>query len=271
VGHSLPSVFFFALVYIDTAEKSQDQILPRVWLMNWLLVFPSSMACIITITHSNHVTNMIRNVRNGIQQPLPYLLVRLLQVPMIFLLSVCSVTIGGFAICGWNKQKYPIIVTVHALTLLTFEFVAEFFSLLFPNFALSLLTFIGTWFASFLFCGLHLKDFNVMWPIRVFCHILPIRYGARTIAYEEFIGTEYNGAEYCDPESDLHCWEGGYRCDEGTCFGKSGKQILSTLNVYIDLYDSEDRTAVSICILLTSCVFLKLLYVLRVLWVVKYG
>jgi len=263
---------FFALVYIDTADKNQEQVLPSLWLQSWLLCFPCCMACIIIFKHCQDTISLTRNVRNGIQHPIPYLVARLLQVPVMFLFSICCITIAGYAMCGWDKQKYPIVVTLHALTLLAFELLAEFCALCSQHFAVSMLLFIGIWFASFLFCGLVVKDLNVMWPLRLLCHILPLRYGQKSIAYEEFIGREFSGAEYCDPVSDLQCLRGGYKCSDATCFGITGKEVLDGLHVIIDLYSSEDDTTVTcICILLIFCAVLKLIYILRVLWIVKYG
>jgi len=262
---------FFALVYIDTSNKNQEQILPTLWLQSWLLCFPCCMACILIVKHCQDTIAMTRNVRNGIQQPIPYLVARLLQVPVMFLFSICCVTIAGYAICGWNKRKYPIVITLHALTLLTFELLAEFFSLFSQNFAVSMLYFIATWFASFLFCGLVVKDENVMWPLRLLCHILPMRYGQRAIGYEELIDIEFSGAQYCNITNDLLCPPMGFKCTGETCFGITGKEVLDSVHVLVDLYSSEDKTTISISILLVTCIILKSLYVLRVLWLVKYG
>jgi len=262
---------FFALVYIDTANKNQEQILPSLWLQSWLLCFPSCMACIIIFKHCEDTISLTRNVRNGIAHPLPYLVARFLQVPMMFLLSICCVTIAGYAICGWEEGKYTTVVTLHALTLLAFEFMAEFCALCSQNFAVSMLLFIGIWFASFLFCGLVVRDENVMWPLRLLCQILPLRYGAKSIAYEEFIDREFSGAQSCNPEIDMQCIY-GYKCSGTACFGITGRQVLDGLHLMIDLYSSEeDTTRESAFILLTFCASVKLMYILRVLWIVKYA
>jgi len=261
---------FFALVYIDTAKKSQEQILPSLWLQSWLLCCPCCMACVIILKHCQDTISLTRNVRNGIQHPLPYLLARLLQVPMMFILSICSLTVAGYAICGWAKEKYITVLTAHALTLLAFELVAEFCALWSQNSAISMLFFIGVWFASFLFCGLVVRDLNVMWPLRILCKILPIRYGQKAIAYEEFIGRKFSGAQYCDPERDMHCLN-GFECSGSVCLGITGTEVLDSLSHAFDLYSSdEDTTIESVFILAIFCATVKLMYILRVLWIVKY-
>merc|ERR1719193_17167 len=136
---------------------------------------------------------------------------------MMFLLSICSLSVAGYAICGWAKEKYINVISTHALTLLAFELTAEFCALWSQNFAVSMLLFIGIWFASFLFCGLVVRDENVMWPLRLLCQILPLRYGAKSIAYEEFIDREFSGAQSCNPEIDMRCIY-GYKCSGATCF-----------------------------------------------------
>jgi len=261
---------FFALVYIDTGNKNQEQILPSLWLQGWLLCCPCCMACIIIFKHCQDTISLTRNIRNGIQHPLPYLVARLLQVPMMFLLSICSLSVAGYAICGWAKEKYINVITAHALTLLAFELTAEFCALWSQNFAISMLLFIGFWFASFLFCGLVVRDVNVMWPIRILCKILPLRYGQKAIAYEEFIGREFSGAQYCDPDRDTHC-HNGFKCSGSSCLGITGTEVLDSLIQVFDLYSSdEDTTIKSVFILLIFCAAVKLMYILRVLWIVKY-
>jgi len=261
---------FFALVYIDTANKNQEQILPSLWLQGWLLCCPCCMACIIILKHCQDTISLTRNVRNGIQHPFPYLAARLLQVPMMFLLSICCITVAGYAICDWNKEKYLTVITMHALTLLAFELMAEFCALCSQNFAVSMLLFIGLWFASFLFCGLVVRDVHVMWPLRLLCEILPLRYGQKSIAYEEFIDRQFSGAQYCDPVNDMHCLN-GIKCNGAACFGITGKQVLDNLNHILDLYSADEGTTrESIYILLIFCVVVKLMYILRVLWIVKY-
>merc|ERR1719419_2090677 len=142
---------------------------------------------------------------------------------MVFLFSCSSLIFGGYILCNWRWEKFPIVFVLHGLTMLTFELMAELFSLVTPHFVVGMLVFIGTWFAAFLFCGLNVKDENVMWPLKALCYLMPIRYGTRSIAYEELAGTVFTGAEECTYPTDNMCREEGFYCPEGgPCFGITG-------------------------------------------------
>merc|ERR1719320_1062765 len=93
IAFALMSVFF-ALVYIDSKDRDQEQVLSRMWLILWLSGVPSAMACVLVFSHNEATINMTRNVRNGIMRPVSYLVARLLQIPMMLLFSICSVSLG---------------------------------------------------------------------------------------------------------------------------------------------------------------------------------
>merc|ERR1719334_2647089 len=99
--------------------------------------------------------------------------------------------------CNWSWAEYINFVLLHSLTLLTLEVQAELLAILFPNFALGMLTFMGLWFAEFLFAGLLVRDEDVMWPLRALTYILPMRYGVQAMVYTEYINTAFSGAETC--------------------------------------------------------------------------
>merc|ERR1719317_530129 len=117
-----------------------------MWLLLWLIGVPSCMACVVVFGHWQDTVNMSRNVRNGVMRPFPYLTAKLLQLPMRLLFSICSVAVGGYAMCNWYGPSFFIIVFLHAITMLTHELTAELLSVLVPNFALGMLAFMGIWF-----------------------------------------------------------------------------------------------------------------------------
>jgi len=92
---------FFSLVYIKSRDRNQDQVLARLWLLLWLSACPTSMACVQVFVHSKDIINLSRNVRNGIQHPIPFVVARLLQLPMMIIFSVCTLTIGAYLMCNW--------------------------------------------------------------------------------------------------------------------------------------------------------------------------
>jgi len=260
---------FFGLVYIDSSANQQGQVLTKLWLQAWLVCVPCCMACVLIYGHSQSVIDMRRNARNDIIHPVAYLVAELLQVPMVFLFSCNSLIFGGYMLCNWRWEKFHIVFVLHGLTMLSFELMAELFSLVTPHFVVGMLAFIGTWFAAFLFCGLNVNDEKVMWPLKALCYLLPIRYGTRSIAYEELAGTVFTGAEECTYPTDYMCRPEGFYCPEGgTCFGITGEQVLDSLHENLVIYSSNDETSESILFLFLFCLVIKALYVMIFLWVV---
>ena len=46
-----------------------------------------------------------------------------------------------------------------------------------PNMIVPLLGYINLWFSAFLFCGMFVAIDDVIWPLRVFCYVLPLGWG----------------------------------------------------------------------------------------------
>jgi len=262
---------FFALVYIKSAERNQDQVLPRLWLLVWLISVPSCMACVLIFGHAMDILNLYRNVRNGIMHPLPLLVSRLLQLPMMLVFSICSVTIGGYFMCNWTPEKYYIIVIIHAITLTCMELLAELLAVITPHFSVGMLAFMGVWFAQFLFGGLLTKDEDVMWPMRIICYILPLRYGTKAMVYEEYIDSIYQGVLPCNATSDPWCYPGGYKCDTLACYGETGKEVLDSMNINFRLISSTNQTTQCITYMLIFAISIKVLYIMRIMWILKYN
>ena len=64
------------------------------------------------------------------------------------------------------------------------------------------LNYMQAWFMSFLFCGIMVAEEDVIWPFRVLCYVLPLRWGMATMGWIEFSkDSTYAGALPCGPES----------------------------------------------------------------------
>jgi len=222
------------------------------------------MACVQVFVHSMDIINLKRNVRNGIQHPVPFLFSRLLQLPMMLIFSICGMSVGGYLMCNWNPAKYWIVVSINALTLLSFELFAELVAASTSHFAIGVQGFLGYWFSSFLFCGVLVRNEDVIWPLKILCYILPFRYGLTSMVHEEFIDSKFEGAERCNPSADLGCRAQGYKCKTRACFGETGAEVLDTLHVHFSSFSSKDETETCIMWLLVFCVTIKVLYISRI-------
>jgi len=45
-----------------------------------------------------------------------------------------------------------------------------------------MLNFLQVWFTSFLFAGVVIPESMVIWPFRIFCYIMPLKWGISSIA-----------------------------------------------------------------------------------------
>merc|ERR1712232_539877 len=114
------------------------------------------------------------------------------------------------------------------------------------------------WFASFLFSGLFLKPEFIIWPFRVFCYLLPLRWMLRAASYLEYNGTEWDGAV-------LQSGGLGFTCPDAAnamqCFGRTGDQVLVSLRRQFGHISTEDTVLNDFLCILAIGVFFKLLYV----------
>merc|ERR550534_1933560 len=187
----------------------------------------------------------------------------------MFIFSICGLTIGGYWMCNMDPAKYWLIVTINALILTCMEFIAEFFAVTTSHFLVGVQAFMGLWFAQFLFNGMLARDEHVIWPLKILCYILPLRYALKSMGYEEFIDSTFEGTERCNPMTDIGCKPAGYMCKTEVCFGETGTEILDTLHLNFELFSSEDKTMECITYLLIFAATLKVLYVFRIMWMFK--
>jgi len=261
---------FFGTVYFESRERNQEQVNSRLWLVLWLVGVPSAMACIVVFVHCEETINMARSVRNGILHPVSFLMARFLKVPVMIAFSVSSVTIGGYLMGNWYWPEYASVVLVNALNLLIFEMQAELLAVLAPNFGIGMLAFMGFWFAGFVFCGLMIRDSDLILPLRAMGYVIPLRYGLKTILHVEYINSEFAGAEICDAMNSTQCRGGGFRCDqEYPCFGSTGEQVLDSLHYSYPILSSDDDLGANIGFMLAYCLVMLIAYVARIIWIVR--
>jgi len=261
---------FFGLVYIKSADRTQDQALARLWFMMWLIAIPGCNACVLIFGHSIDVLNLSRNVHNGIMHPVPFLVAKLLQLPMMLVFAVSSVTVGGYFIGNWAPDRYGIVVLLNALSYTSMELTAELCAVMSSQAPVGILAFLGFWFANFLFGGMVTQDKDVVWPLKAICYILPFRYGMIPLVYWEYIDTIWKGASPCSTTTDAMCMPGGYKCsDNVVCFGRTGAQVLDSMSKIFGVLSSKNKTEECILFLLVYCVLIKVLYIIRIMQIIK--
>jgi len=262
---------FFGLVYWKTRNRVQTQVIPRLWLQLWFIAVPTMKCAILVFGHSIEVLDFSRKLHNGVIHPLPFFVARFLQLPMMFFNAIAALTIGAFFMCSWNPEKYVTIVVFHAMLLTCFEFLAELYSAVASEASVGLLLFLVTWIMNFLFSGVIVEDDNVVWPIKIFTYILPMRYALQSMAYSEFVDSTFEGTLPCNvtTERESTCYPGGYKCTTGACFGKTGPQVLDSLHYIFFIISPDTDVSRNALYLILFLVIIKTLYIIIVLRKVK--
>ena len=281
------STVFFAVIYINARTRNQNQALQRMWYLIWIVGVPSNMGVIATYAYNVEFQAIKREARNGMVNPLAYLAANfVLQLPMMLLLAMCAISVGAYGMIAFNGAHYGEILVIYACVAFAFESIAQVLAVAFDNPLLGMLNYMQLWFASFLFCGIFVKVKDIIWPFRILSYILPLRYGFRSMVYEEFIDSTFTGALLCDPKANTagdadvdaancmyHSGEtgsnDGWVCDNqgGACYGREGWQVLESIGNEFDVASAQDRTWSDVSILLGVAMGMKIIYM--VIMVVK--
>jgi len=88
---------------------------------------------------------------------------------------------------------------------------------------------------------------DVVWPIRTFAYILPLKYCIKSMVYSEYIDADdYTPCDTSDPDE--------------ICFGNTGKEVLATLGKLYHLFDDESTFAQDFGFILAICAAIKTMY-----------
>ncbi|KAJ1420215.1 ABC-2 type transporter-domain-containing protein [Ochromonadaceae sp. CCMP2298] len=261
---------FFAIIYIKARERTQDQILPRMFFNMFILGVPSCL-CVVAVYAYNIEFNAIkREVKNGMVSPVSYLLTNtLLTIPFMFLFGISALGVSAYGMLNYNADRFGSLLLIYASYMFCFESIAQILSVAFENPLIGMLGYMGAWFNAFLFCGLFIKLTSIVWPFQVFAYILPLKYAVQAMIYQEFIDTTFEGAALCDPSSSgcqSHSGdtgtEDGWICSGSEeCWGRTGRQILDSVHPMLDVINPNVITAENIGILLALAMAAKIGYV----------
>jgi len=197
--------------------------------------------------HNQEFCSVKKEIKNGMIGPLSYLLAsQLLMIPFMVLFGLCSLGISGYGIIGMWPARFGEVLVMYAATMYCFESFSQLFSLG-DDPLIGMMNFINIWFASFLFGGFLVGNDDVVWPIRTFAYILPLKYCVKSMVYAEYIDADDYGA--CDLNNS----------DE-ICFGTTGKQVLQTLGNLYHLFSDESTFGEDLGIILGICAAIKCVY-----------
>lgn len=242
---------FFAVVYIEARIRDQDQALNRLWASMWFMGVPTSLGVVAVYAFNEEFKTVKKEIKNGMYHVNAYLLSSFaIQVPALIVLALFAIAIPGFAMLNFYGPNFVPIIGLYACVFFTYEAIARALSVAFDNPLMGMLNFLQIWFTSFLFAGVMIPEDMVIWPLRIFCYILPLKWGIASIAYLDANEEKYRSAHPCPYPTDPACLthDGdsiGWKCDSdielSQCYGYTGTQVLDTLGGNYEAVSSENN------------------------------
>eukprot|EP00656_Telonema_subtile_P050491 TRINITY_DN6551_c0_g1_i1.p1 TRINITY_DN6551_c0_g1~~TRINITY_DN6551_c0_g1_i1.p1 ORF type:complete len:557 (-),score=114.32 TRINITY_DN6551_c0_g1_i1:55-1725(-) len=260
---------FFSVVYVHARNRTQEQVLNRLWLMMWFVGVTANMAVLGVYTTFEDTRTIRREVRNGMVSPYAFLLARsLLEIPFMFLMSACALTGSAYLISNFHLAAYPETLLLFAVMLWSFECLAQLCAVLVSSPLIGMLIFLSNWFQAFLFSGVMVPFDSVVWPLRLLTYMLPFRYTIHSMAYFEFKDALYDKASLCFPDQP-GCNAAGFKCDPGissqSCYGRTGAQVLSSLHQISSTVTDENDFLLDLLKVLAFGVVCKFVYMVLVI------
>ena len=258
VGRALTFLFcctFFSIVYFEARRRKQEQAPYKMFLFMWHIGVPTALGVVAVFSYNLEHVSIKREVKQGMYSPFSYCLANsFLQFPMMFILSIMALTVGGYCVSLYHVPMYLQMITLYACTLWTFECMAQLFAVQFSNPLLGMLQYMNLWFGSFLFAGVMVPEKDVVWPFRSMCYILPLKYFLKSAMFTDFHKTTFSGAhvDATDPR--------GFSCNDANtlgCYGYYGTQVLDSVGQTYQSISSKDEVAEDFLIILAIGLFFK--------------
>ena len=268
----------FGILYVETRDQVQEQVMPRLFYLNWVCCLPSIL-CLITVFALNGEYATARTeMQNGMYSPIAYTIATgCVQVPMMLVLSLCA-CVPGYVIGNLPWEGFWTMVLIYGCNLWCFENMAQLFSLG-SNALFGMFNFIQIWSSSLLFTGVVFRGKDVTWILRWMYYGFPLKWFFNALVYTAINPAEYAGTANCtldpahperynlDPTRTLGCTRGFYCPDSAdplACFGPTGQDILETLNANYESATKEDERLLDVFVMLMLAGIFKAFYLVFV-------
>jgi len=264
-------ISFFGLIYKESAKNINPQATFRLFFLWWVLAVPVSLNLITVLIFNVELKTVKTEIKNGMYSPIAYVISStIVQLPFMFGLAFFAL-VPAFGIGGWSWSHFGTFFLAYTASAWGWECLAQLMSLM-GNPVLGMLNYVSAWSAGILFCGLVFRGEEVIWPLRTFYYILPMKWLFNSAAYDVYMPAVYTDAQLCTPMVDPACTMAGFKCANLTsinCFGHTGEQVLDTLHYSFDALTSDDERALDLGAILAFAVAVKLMYAVGVVMATK--
>lgn len=251
VGNAL-----FSVVYIGARDRTQNEMLNRIWLFSWAMGGVAFLSVIVIAVYFSEFHIWQKERHNDMYRSPSYLASRLLvTVPASFVMSFCAF-LPVAALVGLHWAGAPGILLANALLVMWSEFLAELLAATCPHYLLGMAAYILINFLTFLMAGNVVSIGGCTAAVRWLAYVNPWFYCIRAMVSFDFLGTAWDGfgvrGELCGPSP------------EG-CFGSSGEDVLDSLTTLRSSFGSEHDPWFDVAMCFGIVVVTKLAHVVFVL------
>jgi len=250
----LMSNLYFALVYIQARERAQDQATNRMWLIIWFMGVPANMGVVAVYAYNAEFNSVRKEIKNGMCSPGAYLLAKsVLEIPLMFFFALCALGPAAYGLANFNGDDFILYVLIWTAAIYAWEAMAEVLALSFQNPLFGMMQFMGLWFSAFLYGGFLIPGDDMVWPLKVFYYILPLKYSVRSMVWAEYHQSEW---QKCKDDAS----PGTYQSNGELCYGRDGKDVLETLNSIFPLFSSDNQVTGDVMFCICIAVVFKIIY-----------
>lgn len=250
------------VVYWGSRVRVQRQILPRVWIVLWLMALPANLSAVTAWATTAELAR-VTHERN-LYRTRTWLTARS-AVDLMVAAIVAIATLGpaAYAIANFKPHQGGPTWVVTTLMLWAFDGLAELSGCMADPLN-AVLVFMSAWFGSFLFSGMLVSPDQMPMPLPFLRFLSPFFYAGRSIVRMEMGSNTYAGAHNCPS-----CLS-GFACDSdipaSSCYGHTGAQVMWSLHQsFSSAITNESTIGVDILglILIGGLSRLTLLFIMR--------
>ena len=128
-----------------------------------------------------------KEIKNGMVSPYSYVLAKtILEIPIMFAFALCALGVQAYLIMNFAPEGFGMMILIWAVSIYCWEAISEALAVSFENPLMGMMNFMSIWFSAFLYGGFLIPGEDMIWPLKIFFYIMPIKYTVRAMVYTDF-------------------------------------------------------------------------------------
>lgn len=168
--------------------------------------------------------------------PMSYLFAKsAAELPILFVMALFAIGIPAYGLSNFHSAGFMRFWLAWTVNFWAWESHAQLLSVCFANPILGVCAFIGQWFSGFLYGGFLIPAADMIWPLKLFFYILPLKYGCRAMVNTEFSASTFEGY--------VGCLAAKVNDTDRLCYGTDGETVVNEMARVYPLYGYEQGDA----------------------------